>query len=421
MVDKVRIQIKAGDGGDGCVSFHREKYVPAGGPDGGDGGRGGDVCFVAKEGLRSLMDFTQKSHFKAPNGQAGSGGNCSGKSAESLVIAVPVGTVVYDEQTGAVMANMTVPNEIKTVLRGGRGGRGNARFATATRKAPRFAQPGQRTQARWIRMELKSVADVGLVGFPNVGKSTLLKAVTRANPKIADYHFTTLSPNLGVFFLDNRGYTMADIPGLIEGASQGQGLGHEFLRHVERTRVLVHVIDASALEGRDVVEDYLTIQAELSQYSSVLGERPVVVAANKADLPDAAPNTAKLEAYLKDKGVEVYAISAATGKGLTPLLRAVAKLVDAQPPVVLEEETFDESMLFTEKTFAIEQVSEGVFEVGGSLVEEILRRVYPQDRDSMRWFGEQLETQGIVQALRDKGAKDGDTVFLGDIEFDFVE
>ena len=420
-IDKARIFIKAGDGGDGCVAFHREKYVPDGGPDGGDGGRGGDVLFVADPGLRTLLDFTYKRHFKAQNGTPGKGNNCTGKNAEAMTIKVPLGTVVYDEDTGLVMANLSQPQQPKCVLRGGRGGRGNAKFATSTRKAPRFAQPGERTQGRWVRLELKSVADIGLVGFPNVGKSTTLAAVTRANPKIADYHFTTLSPNLGVLQIDGRSYTMADIPGLIEGASSGQGLGHEFLRHIERTRVLIHVIDASALEGRDVLEDYRTIMEELAQYNEALARRPMIVAANKADLPMAEENIRRLKAELEPKGVKVFAVSAAAHKGLKEMLRCAAEMVDALPPVTLEPETFDESMLWQQKTFTVEKLSEDYFEVQGDLAEEIIRRMYPNDRDSIRYFGEQLEKQGIIAALREKGARDGNTVLMAGYEFEFVE
>lgn len=420
-IDKARIFIKAGDGGDGCVAFHREKYVPDGGPDGGDGGRGGDVFFTADSGLRTLLDFTYQRHFKAQNGQPGRGNNCTGRNADSLTITVPVGTVVYDEETETVMANLSQAQTPKQVLRGGRGGKGNARFATATRKAPRFAQPGERTNGRWVRLELKSVADIGLVGFPNVGKSTTLAAVTRATPKIADYHFTTLSPNLGVWKVDGRSYTMADIPGLIEGASDGQGLGHEFLRHVERTRVLIHVIDASGLEGRDVLEDYQTIMRELRQYSEELAERPMVVAANKADLPMAQEHIERLRQALEPQGIRVFAISAATHQGLQEMLRCVADMVDALPPAAVEPETFDEQMLFQPKTFDVKKLADDVYEVEGDLAEEILRRMYPNDRDSIRYFGEQLEKQGIIAALRDKGARDGDTILLAGYEFEFVE
>lgn len=420
-VDKVRIMIKAGDGGDGCVSFHREKYVPDGGPDGGDGGRGGDICFVADSGLRTLIDFSYKRHFKADNGAPGTANNCAGKNAQPLIIKVPLGTVVYDEETGAVMANMTEPGEVKTVLTGGRGGRGNAKFATPTRRAPRFAQPGQRKGERWVRLELKSIADIGLVGFPNVGKSTTLAALTRATPKIANYHFTTLTPNLGVCSIDNRTYTLADIPGLIEGASQGQGLGHEFLRHVERTRMLIHVIDVSGIEGRDPLEDFGAIMRELAQYSEELAQRPMIVAANKADMDFEGQNFARLKEEMQVRGIPVFRVSAATHEGLKEMIRAAADIVDSLPPVVLEPESFDEAALFTERTYEIHRLSGDVYEVVGELAEEIIRRVYPQDRDSIRYFGEQLEKHGIIDGLRQKGAKDGDTIVMAGVEFEFVE
>jgi GTP-binding protein len=420
-VDKARICIKAGDGGDGCVSFHREKFVPDGGPDGGDGGRGGDLCFVADEGMRTLMGFTHRRHYRAENGAPGRGSNSSGKSAQPLVIPVPVGTVVYDEQTGAVMANLIVAGEVKKVLSGGRGGRGNARFATPTRRAPRFAQSGERKAERWVALELKSVADIGLVGYPNVGKSTLLAAVTRAQPKIADYHFTTLAPNLGVMSVDGRSYTVADIPGLIEGASEGTGLGLEFLRHIERTRVLIHIVDISGFEGRDPVEDFQTIMRELAAYSPALAARPMIVAANKTDLDADGELFARFAQAMEGQGVKAFAISAATHKGLTPLMRGAADLVDSLPPVQIEAEVFDETQLVERKEFTVSRVGEGVFEVVGDLVEDILRRIYPQDRDSMRYFADQLERHGIIAGLRERGVQDGDTVLLGGVEFDFVE
>ena len=418
-VDKARIFIKAGDGGDGCVSFRREKYVPAGGPDGGDGGKGGDVCFYADPGERTLNDLAFKRHFKAQPGEQGRGANQTGKSAEPLTIKVPVGTVVYDEETGKVMANLSEPGRTYTVLTGGRGGRGNAKFATPTRKAPGFAQPGVKREGRWVNLELKTLADIGLVGFPNVGKSTLLSMLTRATPKIADYHFTTLTPNLGVATMDERSYVLADIPGLIEGASEGQGLGHEFLRHVERTRVLIHVIDASGFEGRDPVEDFHAIMRELSLYSAQLAERPMLIAANKMDVTGAQENVTRLREALP--AYEVFEISAATNSGLLPLLRRAAALVDSLPPETLEEASFDEDAVIKEKTFAVQKLETHVYEVEGTLVEDILSRVYADDRDSMRHFALMLEKHGIIQALRDAGAQDGDTVIMGDTEFDFID
>ncbi|MDL2225280.1 GTPase ObgE [Eubacteriales bacterium OttesenSCG-928-M02] len=420
-VDTARIFIKAGDGGGGAVSFRREKYIPAGGPDGGDGGQGGDVVFYVDASQHTLSDYAHKRTYKAPNGQPGQGRNMTGKTGEDLRIPLPLGTVVYDEETGAVMANMDAPDKEKKVLSGGRGGRGNTRFKSPTRQAPRFAQPGEKKAGRWVRLELKSIADIGLVGFPNVGKSTLLSILTKANPKIADYHFTTLSPNLGVAMVDDRSYIMADIPGLIEGASEGLGLGHEFLRHVERTRVLLHVIDVSGYEGRDPVFDFETIMGELSQYSEELATRPMVVAANKMDVFPAAENYPILKEYLDEKNIPSYPISAATKDGLLPLLRHVADLVDALPPPEPILEAFDEEDIFEEKTYEIIQVEEDVFEVFGALAQDILDRINLTDSESLHHFSVLLERFGILDGLRAAGAKDGDTVILGETEFDFVE
>ena len=420
-VDKARIFIKAGDGGNGCVSFRRGKYIPAGGPDGGDGGRGGDVVFVADPALRTLMDFSYKRNFKAQNGTPGRGANMTGPSGETMRIPVPVGTVVYDEETGAVMANMDEPNKERRVLTGGRGGRGNAKFAKPTRRTPRFAQPGEQRAGRFVVLELKSIADIGLVGFPNVGKSTILSMLTRANPKIGDYHFTTISPNLGMCSVDGRSYVMADIPGLIEGASEGLGLGHDFLRHVERTRMLIHVLDVSGFEGRDPVEDFEIIMGELERYSEELARRPMIVAANKMDIPPAEENLARLREYLEEKGIEVFPVSAATNQGLLPLMRKAAAMVDdlPEPDYILED--FQEEEILEDRTFSIDQVEEGVFEVNGPLAEDIMRRVNLGDRDSLSFFAKMLEQNGIVDALRQHGAKDGDTVIMAETEFDFVD
>ena len=420
-VDKARIFIKAGDGGNGCVSFRREKYIPAGGPDGGDGGRGGDVVFVADPALRTLMDFSYKRNFKAQNGTPGRGANMTGPSGETMRIPVPVGTVVYDEETGAVMANMDEPNKERRVLTGGRGGRGNAKFAKPTRRTPRFAQPGEQRAGRFVVLELKSIADIGLVGFPNVGKSTILSMLTRANPKIGDYHFTTISPNLGMCSVDGRSYVMADIPGLIEGASEGLGLGHDFLRHVERTRMLIHVLDVSGFEGRDPVEDFEIIMGELERYSEELARRPMIVAANKMDIPPAEENLARLREYLEEKGIEVFPGSAATNQGLLPLMRKAAAMVDDLPESDYILEDFQEEEILEDRTFSIDQVEEGVFEVNGPLAEDIMRRVNLGDRDSLSFFAKMLEQNGIVDALRQHGAKDGDTVIMAETEFDFVD
>jgi len=345
----------------------------------------------------------------------------TGQSGETIRIPVPVGTVVYDEETGAVMANMDAPGKERRVLRGGRGGRGNVRFAKPTRRTPRFAQPGEQRQGRFVVLELKSIADIGLVGFPNVGKSTILSMLTRANPKIGDYHFTTISPNLGMCNVDGRSYVMADIPGLIEGASEGLGLGHDFLRHVERTRMLIHVLDVSGFEGRDPIEDFEIIMGELRQYSPELAQRPMIVAANKMDIPPAEENLERLKAYLGEKGIEVFAVSAAINQGLLPLMRKAAEMVDALPEPEYIVEDFDEEEIIEDKTFNITIVEEGVFEVTGPLAEDIMRRVNLGDRDSLNFFSKMLEQYGIVEELRRHGAQDGDTVIMAETEFDFVD
>lgn len=415
--DKARIFIKAGDGGSGCVSFRREKYIPAGGPDGGDGGCGGDVYFLADPGIRTLSEFSYKRIFKAEAGEGGKGNNMTGRSGKTLIIKVPVGTVVYDEETGRIMANLTEPNAQVKVLSGGRGGRGNARFATPTRKAPAFAQPGEKREGRWVKLELKTLADIGLVGFPNVGKSTILSMITNATPKIADYPFTTLSPNIGIATIDQQSYVIADIPGLIEGASKGQGLGHDFLRHIERTRMLIHVLDASGYEGRDPVEDFETIMKELRLYSESLAQRPMIIAANKTDVT--TQHIPRIRQELKD--YEVFEISAATNMGLTELFRRAAEIVNSLPRATFEPVEFNEADLEVQKTFEIKKLSEGVYQAEGTLIEDILSRVYKDDKDSMKYFSDLLIKHGIIDALRNAGAKHGDTVLLEDIEFDFVD
>ena len=419
-VDKAKIFIKAGDGGDGCVSFRREKYIPAGGPDGGDGGRGGDVIFVADPALRTLMDFSYQRKYVAENGQPGQGANRAGRSGVPLRIHVPAGTVVLDEETGAIMANLDTPGKEKLVLTGGRGGRGNTRFATPVRKTPRFAQPGEKRSGRYVVLELKSIADIGLVGFPNVGKSTLLSVVTSATPRIANYHFTTLSPNLGVATVHGSNYVIADIPGLIEGAKDGVGLGYDFLRHIERTRVIIHVVDASGLEGRDPLEDFEIIQAELSGYGMGLEQRPMVVAANKTDVAQ-PENLQRFIEELESRGIEVFPISAATQKGLQPLMQRVAQMVDALPIPEPYEETFDEEWVKRDTSIFVQRLDENTFEVSGGMAEYLLDRVNMEDTYSLNNFEKQLERHGVIQALRDAGAKHGDTVVMGEMEFDFVD
>lgn len=423
-IDKAKIFIKAGDGGDGRISFRREKYVPNGGPDGGDGGNGGDIVFEVDENMRTLMDFRYKRKHVAQNGEMGGVNNSSGKSAEELVIKVPAGTVLRDAETGALLGDLRNPGERVVVAHGGKGGKGNQHFATPTRQAPRFAQPGEKGLERWIELELKLLADVGLVGFPNVGKSTFLSIVTSAKPKIANYHFTTLVPNLGVVDLgDGRSFVIADIPGLIEGAHSGVGLGHDFLRHVERTKVLIHLLDTSGLEGRDPLEDFQKINDELKLYSEKLVNKPQVVACNKMDLPESAENYRRVSEELSKKGYDVFAISAATREGISPLLDRVFNLLekakDIEEPV---EEIVDlvYHINTSDKPFTVRKEN-GVYVVEGKLVEQLLASVNLDDNDSIKYFQKVLRKRGIVDELRQLGVKDGDTVKMRELEFEYFE
>ena len=420
-VDKAKIYIKAGDGGDGHVSFRKEKYVTNGGPDGGDGGDGGNVVFEVDESMRTLMDFAYQRRFEAPAGEKGKKKNMRGRTGEDLIIRVPAGTVIKDFETGRVAADMREGNRV--LLKGGAGGKGNARFATSTRQNPRFATPGKKTKGRQVLLELLSIADVGLLGFPNVGKSTLLSSSTSAKPKIANYHFTTLSPNLGVVRKHDRSFIMADIPGLIEGAAFGAGLGHEFLRHVERTRMLIHVIDASGSEGRDVIEDYEVIRRELAGYSQALPTRLELVAANKMDLPGADENARRLRNHLEPRGIRMFEISAQTGEGVDELIETTSELLAALPVAapVREDGVVEEWALEKDDTGFEVYVEDGVYFVDGSAIKEIMLRTNPADPDSMRHFQKLLVDFGIIKALRKAGAKTGDTVSLEGLEFDFVE
>ncbi len=420
-VDKAKIYIKAGDGGNGHVSFRREKYVNNGGPDGGDGGDGGSIIFQADENMRTLMDFTYTRRFIAPSGEQGSMKNMRGKTGEDLIIKVPPGTVIKDEETGRVAADLREGSRM--LLKGGNGGRGNARFATSTRQAPNFATPGRRTKGRFVILELKTIADVGLIGYPSVGKSTLLAASTGAKPKIADYHFTTLSPNLGVARVHEESFVVADIPGLIEGAHEGAGLGHDFLRHIERTRMLIHVVDASASEGRDVIEDYEIIRRELAGYSPALAQRPEIVAANKMDVPGAEEHVGKLKAYLDERGIEMFEICAAAGLGIQPLMERAAQMLHTLPvpKAVVEDGVIEEWALEKdENDFDVFKEGE-VYVVEGQLIREIMAKTDPNDADSMRHFQKLLIDFGIIKALKKVGAKTGDTVSLEGLEFDYMD
>lgn len=418
-IDSVRITVKAGNGGDGAVSFHTEKYVSRGGPNGGDGGKGGNVIFRANGDANTLVDFHYKKKFWAQNGDDGNRRNQTGASAPDLYIDVPVGTIVRDADTQDILLDMNEVGQEKMLLRGGYGGKGNARFATPTRQAPRFATPGKRTQEIKVVLELKTIADVGLIGMPNVGKSTILSVLTSAKPKIANYHFTTLSPNLGVAEQDGSSFVLADIPGLIEGASEGSGLGHSFLRHIERTRLLLHVVDVSGIEGRDPIEDFQTISNELKQYSGELGERPQMIVANKMDLPDAQENLEKLKKFAEVEGIPVFGVSAATVQGFEPMLRAVvAKLKELPPAKIFEETGGIEQKKLEYKVYLQE---EGVFVVEGTRVDDLMLRINMDDYEAMRHFQKLLISIGMIEELRRQGAKDGDLILMGDLSFDFVD
>lgn len=417
-VDKAKIYIKAGNGGNGCTSFYTEKYVPDGGPDGGDGGRGGDIIFTVDERLSSLTDFKFEQHFRADNGENGSSRFSHGKSAKPLIVKVPRGTVIRDAETGGIIADMFEENATVTVLKGGFGGKGNARFKSSRRQAPRFSQTGQKTDEHAVTLELKTIADVGLVGYPNVGKSTLLSVVSSARPKIANYHFTTLSPNLGVVKYYDNTFVMADIPGLIDGASEGVGLGSEFLRHVDRTRLIVHVIDISGSEGRDPVDDYKKINAELKNYDKRLASLPQIVALNKVDI---LSDDAEIKRFKRSVKKPTVLISAATRQGIDELIKTVYEKLQELPPVEkLEYEPFE----YAERdvtSFFVTRCDDGGFDVSGGLMEELARNVVLDSYDSFTYFQKKLKEEGVLKALRKAGAKDGDTVRVLDIEFEYLE
>lgn len=431
-LDQVNIEVKAGKGGDGMVSFRREKYVPNGGPSGGDGGKGGSIILKVDEGLRTLMDFRYNRHFKAKSGEKGMNKGMHGRGAEDLIVKVPAGTTVRDANTGQLLGDLVENGQELVVARGGRGGRGNIRFATARNTAPEIAENGEPGEERTLNLELKVLADVGLVGFPSVGKSTLLSVVSKARPKIGDYHFTTLVPNVGMVFLkDGESFVMADMPGLIEGASQGVGLGDQFLRHIERTRVLLHVIDMSGLEGRDPYEDYVTINQELKSYDLRLLERPQIIVANKMDMPDAKENLEQFKAHLAEEFSEeempqIFPISGITKQGVEPLLEATAQLLNETPefPLYTEEEmeeTVQYGLQEEEPSFYITRNSDGSWNLSGDKIEKLYKMTnFDHDESSMR-FARQLRAMGVDEALRARGAKDGDYIYLDDFIFEFIE
>lgn len=421
-VDKAKIFIKGGKGGNGCVSFRREKYVPAGGPDGGDGGRGGSIIVEVDEGLRTLMDFRYKKKYVAENGENGSGKRMYGKDAKDLILKVPPGTIVRDAETNLIMADLVEHGQREVIAKGGKGGKGNSHFATATRQAPNFAEGGTPSIEKWVILELKLLADVGLVGFPNVGKSTILSTVTSAKPKIANYHFTTIRPNLGVVAVDRESFVLADIPGLIEGAHQGVGLGLEFLRHVERTKLLIHVVDVSGIEGRDPYEDFNKINEELKQYTEKLSKKPQVVVANKTDLLQSEEQFKSFEAKMKELGHDVFAVSAATNKGLTELMRYVVKKLDEIEDTVLVEES-EEFKYYTVKEEDTKKIiarkENDYYVLEGPVVEKLFNSTNFEDTDSLRYFQNFLVKRGIVEMLQELGIEDGDTVKIFDFEFEF--
>lgn len=420
-IDRVKIYVQAGTGGNGTVAFRREAHVPKGGPSGGDGGRGGSVIFVATNSLSTLLDLRYYREYKAQNGEKGHAKKMHGADADDLVIRVPVGTCVYDDDTGNIIADLTKEGQRAVIAKGGRGGRGNARFASSRNPAPKICENGEPGEKFNLRVELKLLADIGLVGFPSVGKSTLLSVVSKARPQIADYHFTTIVPNLGVVQVkDGRSFVMADLPGLIEGASQGKGLGHQFLRHIERCRVIVHIIDMSGSEGRDPYEDYVTINKELGEYEYRLLERPQIIVANKMDGDEAEENLKKFKEKLGDQ--KVFPIIAPIHEGIDAVLYAVADALETAPDFFNQEEE-QESVLYTykeeEKPFTIHNKGNGVWEVTGKKVERLVQMASFTTDDGFQRFALQIRNMGIDDALREAGCEDGDTVRLYDFEFEF--
>lgn len=424
--DRAKIFIKSGKGGDGHVSFRRELYVPAGGPDGGDGGKGGDVIFIVDKSINTLNDFRHIRKYCAENGQDGMKKRCHGKDGEDIIIKVPEGTIIKDTESGKVIVDMSHGHEREVLLRGGNGGKGNQHYATPTMQAPKYAQPGQPAKEMYVTLELKVIADVGLVGFPNVGKSTFLSRVTNAKPKIANYHFTTLNPNLGVVDLPGSdGFVIADIPGLIEGASQGIGLGHEFLRHIERTKVLIHVVDAASTEGRDPIEDINAINAELESYDIGLTQKPQVIAANKADVffgDEEETVISMLKDEFEPKGIKVFSISAVSGKGVNELLYYVKELLDGldDTPIIFEREYFEEEVI-SDEPFTVEVDEDGIYVVEGPRIERMLGYTNLESEKGFLFFQKFLKENGILAQLEELGIQEGDTVRMYGLQFDYYK
>ena len=423
--DRARIIIKSGKGGDGHVSFRREKFVPNGGPDGGDGGKGGDIIFEVDEGLNTLTDYRHRRKFAAQAGEEGGKKNCHGKNGADLILKVPEGTVIKDAESGKVIADMSGDNKRQIILTGGRGGLGNQHYATSTMQAPKYAQPGGESIEIEVQLELKVIADVGLVGFPNVGKSTFLSRVTNAKPKIANYHFTTLNPNLGVVDLDGNGFVIADIPGLIEGASEGIGLGHEFLRHIERTKVIIHMVDGASVEGRDPLEDIKAINKELEAYDPAILEKPQVIAANKMDvcMEGSEEIIEKLRKEFEPKGIEVFSISAVSGQGVKELLYHVQELLKTCPEeVTVYEPEFDPALrFFSEEPFTVEVNEEGEYVVEGPRIEKMLGYTNLDSEKGFAFFQKFLKDTGILDELEAAGIQEGDTVRMYGLQFDYYK
>ena len=419
-VDEAVIHVKAGNGGNGCVAFRREKFVPRGGPAGGDGGRGGHVILLADPSVKTLVDLHLQRTYKAENGQHGQGSNKHGADGKDLVIRVPVGTVVYDAETGELIADLVKAGQRVVVVRGGRGGRGNAAFATPTRQTPVFAELGEPGEERTLRLELKLLADVGIIGYPNVGKSTLISRISAARPKIADYPFTTLVPNLGTVRVDNFSFVVADLPGLIEGAHRGVGLGHQFLRHAERTSLLLHMVDIAAVEGRDPICDFETINEELRLYNPELAKKPQIVVANKMDLPNAHENLRRCLPYWRERGYEVFAISALTGEGIEPLIYRMAELVKAMQPTAPLPEASEEVIVAppkrTEAPLTVERLDEETWLVQGGEVERLTRLINASHPQALAEIKERLLRHGIWKAIRKAGAKAGDRIIVNGLE-----
>ena len=421
-IDKARITVRAGNGGNGAVAFHREKYVAAGGPDGGDGGKGGSIILQVDDNMSTLMDFRYKRKYVAPNGADGQGGRKSGKDGGNLVIKVPRGTLVRDAESGEIIKDMS-DNEPYVLCKGGRGGWGNMHFATPTRQVPRFAKAGLPGESHDVLLELKLLADVGLIGFPNVGKSTLLSVVSKAQPKIANYHFTTLYPNLGVVWVEEGvSFVMADIPGIIEGASEGAGLGHDFLRHIDRCRLLVHVVDVSGSEGRDPVADFDAINAELAQYSPDLAQRPQIVCANKSDILDPdSDNLSRLRSHVEAQGYTLLEISAAAHQGTAELVKKVAEMLSVLPPVTVYEPEYvpKPPVIDASAPLDIQRSDDGTWLVEGPWLQRLMANVNFADYESRMWFDKTLRQSGLFQCLEEMGIQDGDTVSMYDFEFEY--